>query len=468
MNSFHHDYYEASKRWKLVRSIVDNNAKCYLPIIDIDNPIRSEAYKEAGVLTNFTRLTKEGLTGLIFRKKPIIEIPSEIDYLLEDVNGAGFTIIQFSQKNVGEVLQTGRGGLFTDYPRVDVYPSAIQEPEKSRIKYYPAENILDWRVRTIGSRTLLSYVKLEENVRDITDDGFDYIPKRQIRVLELDATSIYTVTVYDETETKIIEGPYQPTDYYGGYWNYIPFEFEGSENNDSFIDPIPLYDIAIVNLAHYRDSCDLQESSFYCSQPTTFVHANGQNFIDVYGEVELGSKKLYVTGEGSSVTMVQASPNNLAREIMKDKEKQIAAIGARIISEAGSTRETAEGARIRFASANSALYTLTMNISLAIENSIKHVCRYQGADPNQVLFRLNDQFYEETADPNLISQQILLMHEGVIAKNDIRGYARKTNLLADSRTDEQLEAEATPMQLTSEISVDNKLKQQVEENNGEQ
>lgn len=465
VNIVNHDYYQAQKRWALVRAIVENNAMCYLPTIDINDPVRSEAYKRAGVLTNYTRLTKEGLTGLIFRKKPTIKLPVELEYLLTDVNGAGFTIEQFSQKNVGEILQTGRGGLLTEYPKVEVYPSALQEPEKARIKYYPAENILDWRTRTIGSRTLLCYVKLEENVQDLTDDGFNYIPRKQLRVLELDALNIYTITVYDETESKIIEGPYQPTDYNGNNWGYIPFEFEGAENNDSYIDLAPLYDIAIVNLAHYRDSCDLQESSFYCSQPTTFVHANGGEFADAYGEVELGSRKLYVTGVGSSVTMVQASPNNLAREIMKDKEKQIAAIGARIIAEPGQGRETAEAARIRFASANSALYTLTNNISIAIEASIKHVCRYQGTNPDEVVFKLNDQFYEETADPNLLAQQMLLMDKGVIAKNDIRSYARKTNLLVDSRTDEQLDSEATPVIIAPEQKVDNKLLQKEEGNN---
>lgn len=451
VNSTHSDYYKYSKKWELVRRIVDNDAKKYLPCIS-DDVNRSLAYKESGYLTNYTRLTKDGLTGLIFRKPPIIVVPPEIDYLKTDVNGAGFTIEQFAQKIAGEVLQTGRGGLFVDYPQVDTYPSAIEDTQTARIKYYPAESILDWRIRTFGSRTLLSYVKLEECVQELTADGFDYISRTQFRILELDAIGNYTVTVYNSSGVEILEGPYQPTDYNGNNWSYIPFEFVGSENNDSFVDPIPLYDIAIVNLAHYRDSCDVQESSFYCSQPTTFVHANGSNFSEAYGEVELGSRKLYVTGEGSGVTMIQADPNNLARELMKDKEKQIAAIGARIIAEAGSGRETAEGARIRFASANSSLYTITNNESLAIENAIKHVCRYQGCDSSNVLFKLNDQFYEETTDPNLVAQQILLLDRGVISKNDIRDYTRKTNMLSGSRTNEQIEAESEQIDLSDGIA----------------
>ncbi len=464
----HPDYYKASKKWKLVRSIVDNDAQKYLPIININDPIRSESYKEAGYLTNYTALTKEGLTGLVFRKPPIVSLPSQMDYLFEDVNGAGFTITQFSQKIIGELLQTGRVGILVDYPKIDYYPSALEEPEKSRLKMYTAESILDWRIRTVGSKTLLSLIKLEESVEDITENGLGYIRRTQYRVLELDAQGIYTQTVYDESERHIIEGPYQPTDYDGNVWYEIPFQFIGSENNDSFIDNAPLYDIAIVNLAHYRDSCDVQESSFYCSQPTTFVHANGGAFAEAYGDVELGSKKLYVTGEGSSVTMVQANPNNLARELMKDKEKQIASIGARIISEPGGGRETAEGARIRFASANSALYTLTTNTSLGIETQLKKACKYQGANPNQVLFKLNDQFYEETADPNLITAQMLLVDRGVIAKNDIRDYARKTNLLLGSRTNEQIDSEATVAKIATVQSIDNRLLQQEEGNNGNQ
>lgn len=457
-NSQRPEYYKARKKWDLVRAIVENNAISYLPTIDVNDICRSDAYKKAGVLTNYTALTKEGLTGLIFRKPPTIKVPLDMEYLLTDVNGAGFTIDQFSQKNAGELLQTGRCGILADYPKVEYSLSSYQSEGNynSRLKFYPAENIINWNIRIVGSKTLLSLIVLEEILNVISDDGFSWQPRTQYRVLELDALGVYTQTIYDETGLRIIEGPYQPTDYDGNVWYEIPFQFIGSENNDSFIDVIPLYDIAIVNLAHYRDSCDLQESSFYCSQPTTFVHANGSAFADAYGDVELGSRKLYVTGEGSSVTMLQASPNNLAREIMKDKEKQIAAIGARIIAEPGSGRETAEGARIRFASANSALYTLTNNLSIGIENAIKWACRYQGANPNEVVFKLNDQFYEETADPNLIAQMMLLMDKGAIAKADIRNYGRKTNIINMERTDDQIDSEAVVKELNNNTTVEGK------------
>jgi hypothetical protein len=294
----------------------------------------------------------------------------------------------------------------------------------------------------------------------VSDNGLGYYFKKQFRVLELDALGIYTQTVYDQTEREIIEGPYQPTDYDGNTWDEIPFEFIGAENNDSYLDPIPLYDIAIINLAHYRDSCDVQESSFYCSQPTTFVHTNSAAFVDAYGKVNLGSRQLYVTTENSRAEMLQASPNNLARELMKDKEKQIAAIGARIIAESNTGRETAQGARIRFASANSALFTLTSNAELAVTAAVERICRFQGADPSQVIFQLNSQFYEEEADPNLIAQQILLMGQSVITKDDIRDYLRKTNLLQEARTNEILDNEGVTAPVPQAMNIDNNLKQQ--------
>ena len=61
-------------------------------------------------------------------------------------------------------------------------------------------------------------------------------------------------------------------------------------------------------------------------------------------------------GDTGSATLLQADANSLVGDAMIKKESQMVAIGARIITDR-TGNETAEGARIRFASENSVLAT---------------------------------------------------------------------------------------------------------------
>jgi hypothetical protein len=59
----------------------------------------------------------------------------------------------------------------------------------------------------------------------------------------------------------------------GEAWNYIPFTFVGSVNNDETPDLPPLYDLAVLNVAHYRNSADYEESCYMVGQPTPYLRA---------------------------------------------------------------------------------------------------------------------------------------------------------------------------------------------------
>jgi hypothetical protein len=54
-----------------------------------------------------------------------------------------------------------------------------------------------------------------------------------------------------------------------------------------------------------------------------------------------------------------------------------------------------------------------------------------GVDGMQVEFELNEQFYEESADPNLIAQQLMMLDKGVVSVSEIREYGVKTGFLKE-------------------------------------
>lgn len=434
VSTLHPEYSSAVKRWKLIRDIIDNCAKDRIRTPDINDPVRSAQYKDDAILTNFTKLTQTGLTGLVFRKPPVIELPAALQYLYEDATGAGVNIWQFSQSTVSETISLGRYGFLNDFNT---------DSGKAFIKPYAPEAIVNWKTRLVnGVMQPWLIVLTEQKVNEDPNDVFSQDMVTQYRVLRLDDNGVYYQSIYNEDEELVSQ--IYVTDNKGLLFDYIPFFFAGSVNNDWVIDYQPLYDLSVVNLGHYRCSADLLESSWICGQPTYHLdigETSEDEFKENNQDVNLGSRKMLIT-KGGKMELIQANSNQLVSQIMKDLMEQAVGLGAKIIEGAQGTRETAEGAKIRHASAHSALYTLTNNVGWAIEKCIRTLCRFMGANPDEVKYMLNGEFFDETADPNLIAQQIMLLDRGVIAKDDIREYGRKTGFITEDRTDDVLEQES--------------------------
>lgn len=441
VNSEHKEYRDTVARWGLVRDIVRNEAKNHIRTVDVNDPVRSRQYKDDAILTNFTRLTKDGLVGLVFRKPSVIDIPDEMGYMLDDATGTGLSLEQLSKLVLSDVLQTGRMGLLVDHPLRDVFGSLADDEEFQqlpRIKPYTAESIINWKTLTIGSKTVLSMVVLREEV-EINVDEFSYDDDYQYRVLFLNENLVYEQAVYDY-KYELVQKDIIPQDANGQVFNYIPFYFCGSENNDWFVDPIPLYDLSVVNLGHYRNSADYEESIFICGQPTPVFGGafDIEEFKNHYNEIRIGSRAGYYLGQDPYAQFLQASPNQMVDQAMKRKEEQAIAIGARLITP-NTGRETAEAAKIRYASQNSILHTIVDNVSMAVEKALQDVARFLGLGDVEIGYELNRQFYEASADPQVIAQQIMLLDREVIAKEDLREYLRANNVVDADRSDNDIE-----------------------------
>lgn len=439
----HPEYQKHLDRWKLVRSVVDNDAKRFIRDVDTSDAARNVQYKEGAILTNFTSLTKEGLTGLVYRRAPSVELPPELEYLKVDATGDGRGLEQFSKQVLCESLVAGRSGILVDFPR-NTGGVSIRDTEdlKARMIMYKAENIINWDIERKGSKDVIKYVVLfEPTLEHPENDPFGWELKDKYRLLALDEEGFYYQAVYDES-LELVDLVY-PTDMNGQGIMEIPFCFVGAADNNAETDKAPLYDIALVNIGHYRNSADFEEAVFVVGQPTIFV--SGSWGIEEFKEalpqgIKFGSRAGYFLGEGGDAKLVQANPNQLAQEAMRSKEKQVAAIGARLIAEPGG-RETAEAARMRYSSQNSALHTVVLNVDLAILKALVYCTVYMGGNPDSASFKLNRQFYDESADPNLIAQTIMLYQNALITKKEARDELKQRSMLDVDKSHEEFEDE---------------------------
>lgn len=468
----HKEYSDNLPKWTLVRdcdagsSAVKAKRAVYLPQPNPDdtsneNKSRFTAYINRANYVNFTAHTKEGMVGMVFRKDTEIKLSTATEYLSDNINGDGLTANQMIKDVTGDTLMTGRYGLLTEYPQAESGLTQAQVTAlnlRANIKAYPTESIINWRTMVVGGVVMLSMVVLKEPVEKASDDGFEVEIIDYHRVLllkEIEGKLTYVQNLYDEHDeliaeivgiaedsTPILDADIIPTKSDGSTWNIIPFQFIGSENNDSTVDKAPVYDIAEVNIAHYRNSADNEESSFMVGQPTLAVAGLAQSWVDknMKDGIGLGSRGGLLLPENGSAELLQADPNQMPEKGMERKEQQIVMIGARLIQDA-SGNEVVDSVRMRFAGQNSKIGSLVKNVEAAFIQCFMWSNEFMGGTGEPVV-DINKELYDASIDPQMIIAQIQLLDRGVIAKGDLQDNLRRTSLIAETRTNKQIDSEA--------------------------
>lgn len=379
----------------------------YLPDPDEAEPnvtereARYKAYRDRAVFYGVTGRTLRGLVGLVFDTDPAIEIPDLLLPVREDATGSGTSLDQQAQATLSDVVGLGRAGLLTDYPKttgVVTRADALAGNVRPTIIRYEPEQIINWRTRTVGAKVLLSLVVLRESYT-IEDDGFAETSGTQYRVLRLDTNGVYQVELHRDVESAgmAITETYTPTDGKGQPLREIPFSFIGAEDNDPDVDRPPLLDIAELNIAHYRNSADYEESVFIVGQPTPVLAGLTKQWVDeaLGGRVRFGSRGGIALPVGGSAELLQAEPNTVAMEAMKHKEAQMIALGAKLIENTG-TQQTATEATIDTVMDNSVLGTCARNVSMAYRKALNWAWLFMTGevvdDPEVIDYELNTDF----------------------------------------------------------------------------
>lgn len=422
--------------------------------VSLENQARYKAYLNRAVFYNVTKATFVGLLGQIFSKNPIIELPNELKYLENNCDGSGKGLVQFSKEGVGNLLKNSRFGLFIDYPNVDSPMSATElEERKIRpfLKMFESKNIINWRTKEIGSEIVYSLIVLKDT-EIYSDDGFEFKERNFYRVLRLDESNKYTKEIWRENENKLFysEGIDYPTDFNGNRLERIPFEFCGAEDNDAMPDVPVLYDIAVLNIGHYRNSADYEESCFITGQPTPYFTGLTEEWISkvLKGTIQLGSRAAVPLPEGGSAGLLQSNANIQPIEAMKHKEEQFLALGAKLVSP--NSTKTATEASIKNTSETSVLSNLSNNCSIAFENAIKTALLFVKSSSEKVSFVLNTDFEISKMSTAERSQLLNEWMRGAISFNEYRTNLRqsKLELQDDKLAKKEINAEALQNQDT--------------------
>lgn len=400
---------------------------------------RYDAYKKRSFWLGVTGRTHEGLLGAVFRKAPTVELPSAIEYMRDDSDGSGLALEQFARLTTSALLQSGRHGILVDYPEAEDGLTREQTAGlRATLRSYDSQSIINWR----REGETLTLVVLRETY-EVEVDQFERNREYQYRVLSLE-DGAYVQTVYRDNN-EVPEARIEPRMANGQRWTVIPFVFVGAVANDETPDKPVLLDLADANLAHYQSSADRREGSHTVGQPMLVIDIGDMSSLEFQeanpGGVLYGSRFGLQVQKGSA-QLLQAQPQDMARQDMLDAKEDMLAIGARLIDSRGGN-ETAEGVRARSGAEHSALASVAVNAGDALEKALEFAARFMTAADvfEKIVVRINQEFYEEGADPQMIAARIQELDRGVIAMQDYRDWGRRKGLIKSERTDEEIDAD---------------------------
>lgn len=450
---------EALPLWETVRDCLKGQQAIqktgikYLPMpnpLDTspENVARYASYQTRGVFMNFTQRTLQGMTGAVFGKDAVATLPDALTPLYEDVDGGAVTMDQQAKQVLSDVISVGRCGLLTDYPRLD-RPATRRDVLAGRVRptiqFYFAEDIINWRYEMVDSLRMLTLVVLEEKYV-VEDDGFKMSTEKQYRVLRL-VNGVYTVTLYRKTPSglTIYGGVMTPKQADGKPFDFIPFEFVGSSNNDAGIDPAPLLDLANLNIAHYRNSCDFEEMVFLLGCPTPVFTGLDKDWVDnvLQGRVVLGSTMGLPLPEGADAFLLQIQESQLALSAMEHKERQAVALGARLVQSA-QVQRTAKEAGLEEASEQSLLLSSAKNVNSAYKRALKSAAMFAGAPITEDIgYALNTDFDILRLDSPGRAQLLAEWQRGAITFTEYRSILRRAGVatLDDEEAQDELDTE---------------------------
>ena len=469
INTTHPQYDALAPRWQRMtdvcngEDVIKRGGERYLPMPnkDIRTPealARYDNYKDRAVFVEVTKDTLDKYTGQAFKDDPVLNVNSQLDYMKRDANGAGLSIYQIAQKGFEAQLERGRFGLFVDYPatndevsQADVERNAL----RPTITYYSPESIINWRTKTVGGQTVTSLIVLYETVYETKDDDiFTSEQVEQWRYLGLDDIGYFVEvwrkadgTVKGDADGFVLhQERVYPTRSGQKLWDRIPFVIGGSDSNDWCEQNIPLESLAKVNLAHYRNSADYEQSAFICGQVQPWMSGVSAQRMEALEkkQIRIGAGAMIMLEENGKFGFAQAEPNGLAGEAMDKKYAIMQALGAKLAQSSDTQiQKTATESNHENGVQNSTASMAVANLNEALSDAILLCYEYLGItyvdNGGEYLFKAKQDFVSATADSTLMTSIGAWVQSGLAPKSVAYNYQRKYNLIDAELKDDEID-----------------------------
>lgn len=410
--------------WKKCRDAIDGQewvhegGETYLPNPAQWDATLYKAYKLRATYFNACGRTLDGMTGLIFRKKPELVYPAALEPIINDIDMAGSDLMAFAEQLVDELGRVSRVGILIDYPSTQTIGLTVAEAQTLGLRpyatIYKTESILDWRFERINNKQMLSMVKLKE-CKEVQVDEFEYKIVDLIRVLDL-FEGRYRVRVYQkgEKEYELISEIFPLMN--NAPIREIPFVFDSVNGLDSDVKKPLLLDLVNMNLSHYRLMADYKHGLLFTGLPTP-VFWGAQ--LDDDDKINLGSTEALVFSnpDGHAEYLeFQGQGLSALKEAINTEVELMSALGSRMLSPEKRAVESGEAAAIHRSAENAVLASLAHSASSALTRALQWLAMWARASED-VSVTLNTDFMPKEMDSNMFRELTNAYLTGAISYN---------------------------------------------------
>lgn len=332
-----------------------------------------------------TGRTVDGLTGLILRKDPIIDLPSPLEYIKDNADGSGEALLTQADTACKEAFISPRSGLLVDYPAISQGMSVAQAEAlnlRPKILHYPFESIRNWHYDTVNNQSRLTMLVLEEQ-REIMTDRFAVDCETVYRVLEI-IEGVYYQSVEDEKGEEIEER--RPVLVNGSTVSEIPFFLiEVGAECKSIIT-----DLVDANYNHYRFFADYAAKEHASAFPV-FCEAGAES-DDQNIMIGPGAKWSNRSPDAKFSILQSASDGGSMRQYLLDMEQRMAALGAEMLKPRISGAESAEAKSLDQVAQNSTVASVANAVSMAYRKALRFCAVWMGVNADEVDFELSTDY----------------------------------------------------------------------------
>jgi hypothetical protein len=353
---------------------------------------RYDAYKLRAVFPNYVRCAVESMIGVMWRKAPVIELPTALEPLRERATRSGESL-ELLLRRVNEAqLMTGRLGLLADMS------DAASPSNFPYLATYEAELITNWNDEfTMDGREILRFAILDESAYEM-DGNFEWKKVQQHRVLQLldeGAARVYAAGVFTASMGYSEEALIVP-EYRGRKLEKIPFVFVNP--SDLLPEPSlpPLLGLAELCLTIYRGEADYRQALFMQGQDTLVEEGDGQPKALRTGagaaiHVPIGGKAYFIGVDSRGLPEMRTALENDRREARE--------MSAQLLDTASRAKESGEALKTRIAAQTVTLNSIARTGAAGLQEILRTVAEWVGANPEQVNVYPNLDFSEGGLTP---------------------------------------------------------------------
>jgi hypothetical protein len=171
-----------------------------------------------------------------------------------------------------------------------------------------------------------------------------------------------------------------------------------------------------TNISHYRNSANREQALIWTGNPTPVF--SGYIGDTDESSIRLGSTEAVLLSNGGTAQFLEFTGQGIdpIKEVMLEKEEEMAVLGARIIAPEKRTAETAESAAIHRAGEQGVLADIANSLSDGLTRVLRFFGDFHGiTDHAKVWIKLNTDFLPAPMSPEMLKELAALYANNFIS-----------------------------------------------------